>query len=210
MRKVLEMLNEKTWVRSSRNWDVKEIELLNEHLLITAKPVIYLVNVGARDYIKKKNPWLSKIKQWIDANDPGATMVPFSAEFEEEISKMADEESLKYQEDNKTSSAIPKIIVSGFKTLKLEYFFTTGKDEVKAWTIQKGSKAPQAAGKIHTDFERGFISAEVMKFEDFKELGTEVAVKNAGKYRQEGKKYVVQDGDIIFFKFNVTQQPKKK
>ncbi|KAF1742886.1 hypothetical protein MXB_3186 [Myxobolus squamalis] len=85
MKKVLEMLNEKKWVRSSRNWDVKEIELLNEHLLITAKPVIYLVNVGARDYIKKKNAWLSKIKQWIDTNDPGATMVPFSAEFEEEV-----------------------------------------------------------------------------------------------------------------------------
>ncbi|KAF1742885.1 hypothetical protein MXB_3185 [Myxobolus squamalis] len=98
---------------------------------------------------------------------------------------MSDDEALKYQEDNKTSSAMPKIIVSGFKTLKLEYFFTSGKDEVKAWTIQKGSKAPQAAGNIPK-------------------------LKNAGKYRQEGKKYVVQDGDIIFFKFNVTQQPKKK
>jgi len=84
----------------------------------------------------------------------------------------------------------------------LIYFFTSGKDEVKAWTIQKGFKAPQAAGRIHTDFEKGFIMAEVMKFDDFKEEGSENAVKSAGKYRQQGKNYVVEDGDIILFKFN--------
>jgi len=86
--------------------------------------------------------------------------------------------------------------------LGLEYFFTSGTDEVKAWTIQKGTKAPQAAGRIHTDFEKGFIMADTMKFADFKELGTEAAVKAAGKYRQQGKGYTVEDGDIIHFKFN--------
>ncbi|XP_032962278.1 obg-like ATPase 1 [Rhinolophus ferrumequinum] len=85
-----------------------------------------------------------------------------------------------------------------------------GPDEVRAWTIRKGTKAPQAAGKIHTDFEKGFIMAEVMKYEDFKEEGSENAVKAAGKYRQQGRNYIVEDGDIIFFKFNTPQQPKKK
>lgn len=95
-----------------------------------------------------------------------------------------------------------KIIVTGYKALQLIYFFTAGKDEVKAWTIQKGTKAPQAAGRIHTDFEKGFIMAEVMKFDDFKEHGSESAVKAAGKYRQQGRNYIVEDGDIILFKFN--------
>ncbi|KAF7276750.1 hypothetical protein GWI33_009782, partial [Rhynchophorus ferrugineus] len=98
--------------------------------------------------------------------------------------------------------ALDKIIVQGYKALQLEYFFTAGPDEVKAWTIQKGTKAPQAAGRIHTDFEKGFIMAEVMKFADFKEEGSETACKSAGKYRQQGRNYVVEDGDIIFFKFN--------
>mgnify|MGYP002712494523 CR=1 FL=1 len=100
------------------------------------------------------------------------------------------------------TTQLPKIITTGFKALQLEYFFTAGADEVRAWTIQKGTKAPQAAGKIHTDFEKGFIMAEVMGFDDFKELGSEAACRAGGKYRQQGKTYVVQDGDIIFFKFN--------
>lgn len=100
------------------------------------------------------------------------------------------------------SSALDKIIVAGYRALQLIYFFTSGKDEVKAWTIQKGTKAPQAAGRIHTDFEKGFIMAEVMKFDDFKEEGSEAACKAAGKYRQQGRNYVVEDGDIILFKFN--------
>ncbi|CAG9761182.1 unnamed protein product [Ceutorhynchus assimilis] len=102
----------------------------------------------------------------------------------------------------KNKCALDKIIVQGYKSLQLEYFFTAGADEVKAWTIQKGTKAPQAAGRIHTDFEKGFIMAEVMKFQDFKEEGSEAACKGAGKYRQQGRNYTVEDGDIIFFKFN--------
>lgn len=92
----------------------------------------------------------------------------------------------------------------------MQYFFTAGPDEVKAWTIKRGTFAPQAAGRIHSDFEKGFIMAEVMKFDDFREHGSEAAVKAAGKYRQQGKSYVVEDGDIIFFKFNTPSQPKKK
>ena len=107
------------------------------------------------------------------------------------------------------TSVLPKIIKTGFSTIHLIYFFTAGPDEVKAWCIRKGFKAPQAAGAIHTDFERGFICAEVMAFDTLKELGTESEVKAKGKYRQEGKTYTVEDGDIIFFKFNVTAAKKK-
>lgn len=104
---------------------------------------------------------------------------------------------------------MPRMIATGFHMVHLIYFFTAGADEVRAWTIRAGYKAPQAAGCIHTDFERGFICAEVMAFSDLKELGNEGEVKSAGKFRQEGKTYEVKDGDIINFKFNVTTAPKK-
>jgi len=120
----------------------------------------------------------------------------------------ADEQAV-YCKENDIASALPKIIKTGFAAIHLIYFFTAGPDEVKCWQIRRLTKAPQGAGAIHTDFERGFICAEVMKFDELKELGSEAAVKAAGKYRQEGKTYVIQDGDIIFFKFNVTSSGKK-
>ncbi|XP_041478886.1 obg-like ATPase 1 [Lytechinus variegatus] len=200
--RVLKYLEEEMKPIRHAEWGVNDVEVLNKHLLITSKPIIYLVNLSERDYIRKKNKWLVKIKEWIDANDPGATIIPISASLESKVFDMGDEDKEKYLQDVKTTSVLEKVIKAGFHGLQLEYFFTAGKDEVKAWTIQKGTKAPQAAGKIHTDFEKGFIMAEVMKFEDFKELGNETNVKAAGKYRQQGKTYVVEDGDIIFFKFN--------
>lgn len=117
---------------------------------------------------------------------------------------------LKEEYSAEVQSALSKIVVTGFKGLGLQYFFTAGADEVKAWTIKRNSLAPQAAGRIHSDFEKGFIMAEVMKFDDFKELGSEAAAKSAGKYRQQGRNYIVEDGDIIYFKFNTPSQPKKK
>uniref|UniRef100_UPI00398E648B obg-like ATPase 1 n=1 Tax=Pristiophorus japonicus TaxID=55135 RepID=UPI00398E648B len=153
---------------------------------------------------------LVKIKEWVDKHDPGALVIPFSGILELQLQEMDKEETTKYLEEKKTQSALPKIIKTGFSSLQLEYFFTAGPDEVRAWTIKKGTKAPQAAGKIHTDFEKGFIMADVMKFEDFKAEGSETAVKSAGKYRQQGRNYTVEDGDIIFFKFNTPQQAKKK
>jgi ribosome-binding ATPase YchF (GTP1/OBG family) len=104
------------------------------------------------------------------------------------------------QQENKIESSLPKIIKTGFAAIHLIYFFTAGEDECKCWTIRKGYKAPQAAGVIHGDFERGFICAEVMAYEELKEAGNEMAVKAKGRYRQEGKTYVVEDGDVIFFK----------
>lgn len=201
--KVLKLLEEdKKHLRFIKDWNTVEIECLNKHLPLTAKPMVYLVNLSEKDFIRKKNKWLAKIKAWIDENDPGALLIPFSCTFETKAVEMEPEDFQKYCEESKVQSVLPKIIKSGFNLLQLQYFFTAGKDEVKAWTIQRGTKAPQAAGKIHTDFEKGFIMAEVMKFDDFKEAGSESAAKAAGKYRQEGKQYTVIDGDIIFFKFN--------
>lgn len=194
------------------DWNANEIEVLNKHLFITAKPMIYLVNLAEKDFIRKKNKWLPKIKEWVDKNDPGAAVIPFSGAFEHKLIEMDAEQKKAYEEEHKVTSVLEKIIVTGYKALQLMYFFTAGKDEVKAWTIQRHTKAPQAAGKIHTDFEKGFIMAEVMKFEDFKEEGSEAAVKAAGKYRQQGRNYIVEDGDIIFFKYNAGAglQAKKK
>jgi len=194
--------DDRKWVRSN-DWKDVDIELLNKYLLITAKPVVYLLNMSESDYLKKKNKWLVKIKQWIDANDPGATVILLSAPYEQKLMDLpTDEERAVLIKDTGALSMMEKIIVTGYKTLNLSYFFTVGQDEVKCWTIQNGMKAPQAAGRIHGDFEKGFIMAEVMKFEDFKEYGNETAVKAAGKYRQQGKAYTVEDGDIILFKFN--------
>merc|ERR1719466_157876 len=128
--------------------------------------MLYLVNLSEKDFLRKKNKWLPKIKEYVDKNDKGAMIIPFSGAFEQKLMDLETE------------------------------------DEKKAYTIQKGAKAPQAAGRIHTDFEKGFIMAEVMKFDEYKEQGSEAAVKAAGGYRQQGKNYTVMDGDIIFFKFN--------
>jgi len=200
--KVKTILHDKKSPVRFGEWSTNDIEVLNKHLFLTAKPMIYLINLSESDYIKKKNKWLAKIKEWIDANDTDALAIPFSGTFEAKLIEMPDDERDAYLAKNKTTSALAKIIVTGYKALNLCYYFTAGEDEVKAWTIQKGTKAPQAAGRIHTDFEKGFIMADVMKFADFKELGSENAVKAAGKYRQQGKTYVVEDGDIIHFKFN--------
>lgn len=196
------LVDEKKHIRFA-DWNTNEIDILNKHLFLTSKPGIYLINLSEKDYIRKKNKWLAKIKEWVDKHDPGAIIIPFSGAFEHKLVEMEDEaERAKYLQEVGATSALDKIIVQGYKALQLEYFFTSGTDEVKAWTIQKGTKAPQAAGRIHTDFEKGFIMAEVMKYTDFKEEGSEAAAKAAGKYRQQGRNYTVEDGDIIFFKFN--------
>merc|ERR1719479_523104 len=158
---------------------------------------------GGDKTFKNEYEILCKIKEYVDKNDPGATIIPFSGAFEQKLMELESEDEKKaYIEETKCTSSLDKIVVQGYKALQLQYFFTAGADEVKAWTIQKGAKAPQAAGRIHTDFEKGFIMAEVMKFDEYKEQGSEAAVKAAGGYRQQGKNYTVMDGDIIFFKFN--------
>jgi len=186
------------------NWTPKDIEYLNDYGLLTSKPTMYAVNMNHRDYCRKKNKFLKPIFDWVQANAPGSVIIPYCGSFEEELQDMeSDAERQARLKEDATTSAMNKMITTAFHMVHLINFFTSGPDEVRAWTVRKGFKAPQAAGVIHTDFEKGFIMAEVMSFSDLKELGSESEVKANGKYRQEGKTYEVKDGDVIFFKFNV-------
>lgn len=162
-----------------------------------------------------------KIHEWVKANIVGI-IIPFSCEYEKNYFEENKDSSLeKPKEESKEPikpdskpitevSMLPKIIKTGYQALDLIYFFTAGHDEVKCWTIREGTKAPQAAGVIHTDFEHGFICVEIMKCEDFVRCGTEALVKAEGKYRQQGKEHIVEDGDICFFKFNAPFKGNKK
>jgi obg-like ATPase 1 len=170
--KVLEYIQAGNDIRFG-DWNLVETDFLNNMQLITAKPVVYLVNLSERDYARKKNKWLPKVFEWIQQNSGGEPLIPFSGALEAKLFDMADEEKDAYCKEAECVSALPKIIVTGFKAVQLIYFFTAGSDEVKCWQIRKGTKAPQAAGAIHTDFERGFICAEVMHHDELKELGTE-------------------------------------
>ena len=215
MDKVEEMLTNNLPIRNGE-WTTPEVLMIKEKLgrLITTKPIVYLVNLSKKDFIRKKNKWLVKIHTWIKEHG-GGVMIPFSVEFEQELWDVREDvDATKAFLDSVegAKSALPKMVVQGYKELNLIYYFTAGENEVRCWTLYEGSLAPQAAGVIHSDFERGFIKAEVVAFDDFKALakGKGMAeVKAAGKYRQEGKTYVVKDGDIIHFQFNVTAQKKK-
>lgn len=213
LEKVLEMLEAKKNLRTYPEWTAKEIEFINTLQLLTTKPVVYLVNLSMTDYLRQKNKWLVKIADWVKANG-GEPVIPISGEFEgklKEIEDPAEKKAWLATLGPKVISSLPKVIRTGYHHLDLIHFFTTGADEVRAWTVRRHSRAPQAAGQIHTDFEKGFICAEVTAYEDFNAAGSEAAAKAAGKVRTQGKEYVVLDGDIIFFKFNVAKggQPKK-
>lgn len=185
----------------NQTWTAKEVDSINQMLLLTAKPVIYLINLSEKDYIRKKNKHLLKIKEWVDKNSPGDLIVPVSVSLEEKLAGMAsDEEREAYCKEIGAQSALPKIIVAMRQKLDLISFFTGGPDEVREWTIRKWYTAPQAAGTIHTDLERTFILAQVIKYNDLIEYGDEASVKAAGKLLQKGKDYFVEDGDIIYVK----------
>lgn len=213
MDRVCSMLKEDKPIRGG-SWNSAEVELIRNKLpsLITTKPVVYLVNLSKADFIRKKNKWLTKIHEWVQSHGGG---VMISVEHEEALWKARDDPDAKAALEDAANggakSVLPKIVKQGYSELALIYFFTAGEKEVRCWTVQEGALAPQAAGVIHTDFERGFIKAEVVSFADFKEhsKGASMAdVKAAGKYRIEGKQYVVQSGDIIHFQFNVTTKGK--
>jgi len=209
LQEILQHMQGGKWI-SEGDWKYAQVEIINLHTFLTAKPVVYLVNMSEKDFIRQKNKFLPKIKQYVDEHIPGP-MIPFSAEFENKLAQMESEEAkLNYiKEVGAQKSMIDKIIKTGYSALKLIHYFTCGEDEVKCWTIREGTKAPQAAGIIHTDFERGFICAEVYKYTDLVEQGSEANVKAAGKYMTKGKDYVIEDNDIVFFKFNVTASGKK-
>eukprot|EP01100_Stratorugosa_tubuloviscum_P002690 TRINITY_DN163_c0_g3_i1.p1 TRINITY_DN163_c0_g3~~TRINITY_DN163_c0_g3_i1.p1 ORF type:complete len:391 (-),score=216.22 TRINITY_DN163_c0_g3_i1:186-1358(-) len=208
-RKALDWLNNERKAIRFCDWNPKEVEIINPLQLLTAKPALFLVNMSEEDYIRKKNKWLIKIKQWVDAHG-GEPIIPFSAALETKLQDMSPEEARNYLTERKIITAIPKIIKSGYHAIDLVHYFTAGTDEVKCWTIKSGTPAPAAAGRIHTDFERGFVCAEVMKYQDFFELGSETAVRAGGKYVQQGKGYIVQDGDIVFFRVGQVNTTRKK
>ncbi|ERF70590.1 Obg-like ATPase [Endocarpon pusillum] len=198
--RILQWLKDGKDIRKG-DWTPKEVEIINPLMLLTAKPVVYLVNLSEKDYIRQKNKHLPKLMEWIKANAAGDPVIPISVSFEERLTRF--ETDAEAEEDCKklgTKSALPKVITTMRSALNLGSFFTTGADEVRQWTIRKGTKAPQAAGVIHTDFEKTFIQCIVFNYETLRELGDEAAVKAAGKVMTKGKDYVVEDGDIILIK----------
>lgn len=207
LHKVKEMLEAGKQIRCCQ-WNGKEVEFLNTLQLLTAKPAMFLINMSESDFIRQRNKWLKKLKEWID-EQTGEPMIPFSAELESRFVDMSPEEVEKYCTENKTKSQIHKITNTAYSIINLIHYFTAGPDEVKCWTIQRGTKAPQAAGRIHTDMEKGFICAEVIEWADFDRLESEAACRDEGKQHQQGRNYEVQDGDIIFFKFNAAKGGKK-
>lgn len=184
----------------NQNWAPKEIEIINSMLLLTAKPSIYLVNLSEKDYIRKKNKHLIKIKEWVDKNSPGDLIIPFSVALEERLAPLTGDDLKAEEEKIGATSAFTKMITSMRKKMDLISFFTSGADEVREWTIRDGTKAPAAAGVIHNDLQKTFILAEIMKYNDIEELKDEKAVKAAGKLHTKGKDYVMEDGDIVYFR----------
>lgn len=165
---------------------------------LTAKPVIYMFNVDEKQLMD------TALKQKLAASVAPSQAVFVNAKLEAEMSGMSAAERKEFlHEYGVEEDALGELIKAAYQTLGLQSFLTAGKKEVRAWTIKQGATAPEAAGTIHTDFQRGFIAAEVMKYDDLKELGSEQAVKAAGKLRTEGKTYVMQDGDVVEFRFNV-------
>ncbi|KAH6695257.1 P-loop containing nucleoside triphosphate hydrolase protein [Plectosphaerella plurivora] len=198
--KILQWLKDGNEVRKGE-WGPKEIEVINPLFLLTAKPVVYLVNLSEKDYIRKKNKYLPKVAEWISKNAKGDPIIPISVSYEERLTHFeTEEESLAEQKSVGAESALPKVVLMMRKALDLGSFFTSGADEVRQWTIRNGTKAPQAAGVIHTDFEKTFIQAIVIPFNVLKEYGDEAEVKAKGKVMTKGKDYVVEDGDILVIK----------
>ena len=197
----LELLRDGKPARLTEPKDDEEARLFAQAQLLTAKPVLYVCNVAEGDAATGNA--LSELV-FEKAKAEGAQAVVVSAAIESELVGMEADDRAEYlAELGLTESGLSRVIRAGYKLLNLKTFFTAGPKETRAWTFPNGAKAPQAAGEIHTDFERGFIRAETIAFDDYVALGGESGAKEAGKLRQEGKEYVVQDGDVMLFKFNV-------
>ncbi len=187
-----------------RRLDISEddMKIINSFRLITAKPIIYMANISEEDLVNDGNAYVDRIREYAKAEN--AKVITVSAKIEEELSELDDEERDMFLSDLGVSSGgLDKLIQATYSLLGLATYFTAGKDEVRAWTFKKGMKAPECAGIIHTDFEKGFIRAEVMSYNDLEKYGDEKKVREAGRVRLEGKEYLMQDGDICYFRFNV-------
>ena len=184
--------------------DDEEKEILNGWFLLTTKPVIYAANISEDDIGKEESeiPFLKTVRSIAD--EEKAEMIVISAAIEEDIAQMGPEEKIEFLEElGIGESGLDRLITACYRLLGLISFLTVGEDECRAWTIQKGTKAPQAAGKIHTDFEKGFIRAEIVPYETLIAQGSMAACREKGLIRSEGKDYVMKDGDVTLFRFNV-------
>ena len=197
----LDLLREGKPARLTEPKDDEEARIFQQAQLLTAKPVLYVCNVSEED-AATGNALTEQV--FAKAKAEGAQAVIVSAAIEAELVGMEPEERSEYLESlGLSETGLARVIRAGYELLGLKTFFTVGPKEARAWTVHKGAKAPQAAGEIHTDFERGFIRAETIAFDDYVTLGGEAGAREAGKLRQEGKEYLVQDGDVMLFKFNV-------
>ena len=190
---------------SARALDYNEDEqkLVKDMFLLTTKPILYIANISEEQMENADNdPLVEKVKQY--ASKENAEVIPLCVKIEEELSGLDDNDKKEMLDAlGLDESGLDKVIKKSYDLLGLMSFLTAGEPEVRAWTIKKGTKAPQAAGKIHSDIERGFIKAEVISFNELMECGSMVVAKEKGLVRQEGKDYIMQDGDIVLFKFNV-------
>ena len=199
LEKVIPHLNEAQPLRSLGLTD-DELSVLKQLNPLTIKPTMYIANVDEDGF--ENNPYLDAVKEI--AAQEGAIVVPICNKLEAEVSELEDDEKMEFLEElGMEEPGLNRVIRAGYSLLGLQTYFTAGPKEVRAWTIPIGATAPNAAGKIHTDFEKGFIRAEVVAYEDFIAGNGEQGAKEAGKWRLEGKDYIVQDGDLIHFRFNV-------
>ena len=192
--------------KSARSFDCDEEEwaVIAESALLSSKPIIYAANMSETDLTGDihQNAFYNEVEAI--ANEENAQVIPICGRMEEEIADLTAEEKLMFLADvGLQESGLDRLIKASYALLGLISYLTAGKPEVRAWTIKKGTKAPQAAGKIHSDFERGFIRAEIVSFDDLMACGSIAAAKEKGLYRSEGKEYVFQDGDVVLFRFNV-------
>lgn len=181
-----------------------EAELMKQYFLLTSKPVLYATNISEDDLINgaENNDYVKKVMEY--AKGEGSEVIPICAKIEEEISTLSNDEKYEFlKEYGLEEPGLNRLIKASYKLLGLMSFLTAGPKEVRAWTIKIGTKAPQAAGKVHSDMERGFIRAEVISFDELVASGSETSAREKGLIRSEGKDYVMQDGDIVVFRFNV-------
>ena len=202
LEKILPVLEDGKAVRSI-SFSKEEQEIVKGLFLLTSKPVIYVANVSENDVANPdENAYVKTVEEI--AIEEGAEVVPISAEIEAEIAELPEDEKALFLDDLGLAEAgLNRLIRKSYSLLGLGTFFTVGEDECRAWTFKKGAKAPEAAGVIHSDFERGFIRAETVSYTDYVEQGGIAAAREAGVYRSEGKEYTVKDGDIMLFRFNV-------
>ena len=199
LEKVLPFLNEGKPARTA-NLDADDLKQVRSLNLLTIKPTMYIANVAEDGF--ENNPLLDKVTEL--AQSENAQVVPICAKIEEEIIELDDEDKAEFlAELGMKEPGLDRVIRAGYQLLGLQTYFTAGVKEVRAWTVKVGATAPQAAGVIHTDFEKGFIRAEVVAYDDFVSNNGEQGAKEAGKWRLEGKDYIVKDGDVIHFRFNV-------